>query len=49
MPTEMGPHGGSDQAPARPRVHWFSRVLNWAAVVIGFGLCFWALNYDVIP
>jgi len=37
LPTSVGAQFPSD------------RTLNWLAVVVGMGLCFWALNFGILP
>lgn len=48
MPTAMPPGRKPTEDLAAPPVHWLSRMLNWTALFVGLGLCFWALNYGVI-
>jgi hypothetical protein len=48
MPTEMPPGRKSAQDLVAPPVHWLSRTLNWTALFVGLGLCFWMLNYGVV-
>lgn len=45
MPTEMPQGKMPGQDAAAPALSWVSRTLNWTALLVGFGLCFWALNY----
>ena len=48
MPTEMPSGREPAQSVAVPPPEWLPKVLNWMAVFVGLGLCFWALNYGVI-
>ena len=48
MPTDLPPPRKPPHDVAIP-VGWTSdRMLNWLALVVGIGLCLWALNTDVL-
>jgi hypothetical protein len=48
MPTDLPPPRKPHHDVTIP-VGWTNdRMLNWMAVAVGVGLCFWALNTDVI-
>jgi len=47
MPTELPPpkkpiHTANDA----PDI-WLTRTLNWLAVIVGIGLCLYAINYGI--
>jgi hypothetical protein len=47
MPTELPPGHKPDTMLVAPPIDWVSRTLNWTALFVGLGLCFWVINYGV--
>lgn len=44
MPIDLPPVRPSPHQTAPREPLWLGRTLNWAAFVVGIGLCFWAVK-----
>lgn len=47
MPTNLPPAKKPDQTTHVSSDLWLNRTLNWLAVIVGIGLCLYAINYGV--
>ncbi|WP_210496173.1 hypothetical protein [Microvirga antarctica] len=47
MPTELPPRKKSEPTLSLPQDPWFDKSLNWLAVMVGIGLCVWAITFGI--
>jgi hypothetical protein len=47
MPTELPPPKKPIHTPNGSPDLWLTRTLNWLAVIVGIGLCLYAMNYGI--
>jgi hypothetical protein len=48
MPTDLPQRKKTERPSSGFQSGWLARPMNWIAVIVGIGLCLWAINYGVI-